>query len=93
MTKDSVYRVYFQGLKYSQPTHEVVKLSQEGLPMITYLVTAKHCNCMGFERSRGKRECRHTRLRDYYETNQRPLCFLRVSGSINIFQDPLAPHD
>lgn len=88
--KDSTYRVYFQGLKYSEPTWEVVKLSQDGFPMMTYRVTQKACNCLGFERSRSiPRQCRHTRLRDYYETHGRPLCFLRISGSVNIFQDPL----
>lgn len=89
MSPEVLYRVYFQGTKYSQPTWEIVKL-EDGEPVVTYLVTNRSCNCPGFNHRRYRRSqsagCRHFLLRDYYEANSRPVCFLRVSGSINIFK-------
>lgn len=90
---DGLYRVRFEGTRYSQPGHEVTKLDSDYNPLTTYFVTSHGCECAGFQHRYGRRrttaECRHMHLRDYYEAHSRPVCFLRVSGTINIFQVPL----
>jgi hypothetical protein len=81
--KESLYRVYFQGLKYPQPSWEVVKLDEDGNPVITYIVSGRKCQCQGYERHH--QYCRHLRMRDFFEENNRPICFLRISGQIHVF--------